>query len=426
MRPVGNGQIESAPLPGQAPSELEGLGELPVSLRRSNSSDTSVVYGESFILKVFRHVEEGVNPDLEIGRYLSEQAGYKGAAPVVGSIEYRRQGSQPITLGVLHRYVANQGNAWQYTLDQLSQYFERVAALAREQSAPATLSLSLSHPAPADGEPERLQELIGGFLETVRVFGVRTAELHRTLAANRSDPGFAPVPFDKLYLRSLYQSMRNLTGRLCNRLARQRLDLPESARPLADRIVHEREAILLRFRSILELSSTGERIRCHGDYHLGRLLHTGKDFLIIDFEGDTSRTIGERRVKRSPLVDVAGMIRSFDYAAESVLLGLTDGHGRPPGIIRPEDRPALEPWAAFWYHSVARQFVSTYAEAIGPDGLLPQTEHARDNLLGLHLFEKVFLEIDAELSERPDWAVIPLLGAIRMIGHDPADLLRAL
>jgi maltose alpha-D-glucosyltransferase/alpha-amylase len=423
-RLVGHGQIESAPLAGGAPSDLEALAALPLTLRRSKRISTAVIYGESFILKIFRHVEEGVNPDLEIGRYLSERTDYKGAAPVVGAIEYRGQGIQPVTLGVLHRYIANQGNAWQYTLDQLSQYFERVAALSRGQPPPGTIVPSLSQPAPADREPERSNELIGGYLETVRIFGLRTAELHQTLAANRADPGFAPVALDKHYLRSLYQSMRNLTGRVCNRLALQRFGLPESVRPLADQTVHQRDAILLRFRKILDLPSTGERIRCHGDYHLGRLLHTGKDFMIIGFEGDTSRTIGERRVKRSPLVDIAGMIRSFDYAACSVLLGLTDGHGRPPGIIRPEDRPALEPWAAFWYHSVAHQFISSYTAAIGPDGLLPQTQEALDDLLALHLFEKVFLEIDNELSDRPGWAVIPLLGAIRMIGHDPADAVR--
>ena len=177
------------------------------------------------------------------------------------------------------------------------------------------------------------------------MLGLQTAELHRTLAANPTDPALAPEPFGKLYRRSMYQSLRNLTGRLCDRLTQHRKDLPESARPLADEIVRQQDAILQRFRAILDPAFVGQRIRCHGDYHLGQLLFTGKDFVVIDFEGETARTIGERRIKRSPLRDVASMVRSLDYAVQSVLLGVTDVRGRPPGMIRPEDRPALEPWA---------------------------------------------------------------------------------
>ncbi len=150
-----------------------------------------------------------------------------------------------------------------------------------------------------------------------------------------------------------------------------RNDLPESARPLADEIVRQQDAILQRFRTILDPSFVGQRIRCHGDYHLGQLLFTGKDFVVIDFEGETARTIGERRIKRSPLRDVACMVRSMDYAVQSVLLGVTDVRGRPPGMIRPEDRPALEPWAFSWYDHATREFLSAYFEAIQPTGLLP-------------------------------------------------------
>src|SRR4029077_8307307 len=138
---------------------------------------------------------------------------------------------------------------------------------------------------------------------------------------------------------------RNLTGRLCERLSQYRKKLSESARPLAEMIIRQQNIILERFRTVLEPSIGGQRIRCHGDYHLRQLLHTGKDFIIIDCEGDSTMAIGERRVRRSPLRDVASLIRSFDHAVQSVLLGLTDVRGRPPGMIRDEDRPALEPWA---------------------------------------------------------------------------------
>jgi maltose alpha-D-glucosyltransferase/alpha-amylase len=245
--------------------------------------------------------------------------------------------------------------------------------------------------------------------------------MHMHLAANRSDPAFAPRPFGKQYQRSIYQSFRNLTGRLCERLTQNRRELSEPARPLAETIVRQQAAILERFRAVLEPSIGGQRIRCHGDYQLAQLLHTGKDFVIIDCEGETTRTIGERRVKTSPLRDVASMIRSLDYAAQSVLLGVTDARGRPPGMIRDEDRPAVEPWAFSWYDHVTREFLSAYYTAIGPSGLLPETNAGFYDFLELLLLEKAFLEIDAELTSRPEWILIPLRGAIRLLGNDPAD-----
>ena len=423
-----DGDIEATPLAGQA-TETDGpvdTAGLSVSLRRSERNNRAIVYGESYVFKVFRRIEEGVNPDLEIGRYLTEQTDYHGAATVVGSIDYRRRGGEPSTLGVLHRYIANQGTAWQYMLDQLSQYFERVAALSRELPSGPPRPVSLQDPAEGNEVPRTWRELIGGYLDTARLLGLRTAELHQALAANRSDPAFAPEPFGKLYQRSLYQSMRNLTGRLCNRLARQRPGLPESARQLADQIIGQHDAVLQRFQGILDPALNGQRIRCHGDYHLAQLLYTGKDFVIIDFEGDNTRTIGERRVKQSPLRDVASMVRSFDFAVQSALFGMTDDRGRSPGTIRPEDQPSLEPWAHAWYDHVARQFVQTYIyiQTIQHTGLLPRTEAASYNLLELLLLDQAFSQIDAALSERQDWVPISLRGAVRLLGQKPADQAR--
>jgi maltose alpha-D-glucosyltransferase/alpha-amylase len=421
-----DGEIEATPLAGQAadtdgPVDTAGLS---LALRWSERNNRAIVYGESYVFKVFRRIEEGVNPDLEIGRYLTEQTDYHGAAAVVGSIEYRRRGGEPFTLGVLHRYIANQGTAWQYTLDQLSQYFERVAALSRELPSGPPRPVSLQDPLEGTEVAGTWRELIGGYLDTARLLGQRTAELHQALAANRSDPAFAPEPFGKLYQRSIYQSVRNLIGQLCNRLARQRPALPESTRQLADQIIGQHDAILQRFQAILDPALKGQRIRCHGDYHLAQLLYTGKDFIIIDFEGDNTRAIGERRVKQSPLRDVASMVRSFDSAVQSALCGMTDDRGRSPGTIRPEDRPSLEPWAHAWYDHVARQFVQTYIQAVQHTGLLPRTEAASYTLLELLLLDKAFSQIDAALSERQDWVRIPLRGAVRLLGQTPADQAR--
>jgi maltose alpha-D-glucosyltransferase/alpha-amylase len=420
FRRLDEGEIESAPLPSQAGADPNEGADLPLTLRRSERNNTSIQYGESYILKIFRRLEEGTNPDLEIGRYLTGRADYQGTAPVVGHIEYRRPNAESSTLAVLHRFIPNQGNAWQYTMDQLSQYFEHVAAHSREQPPIPPPHVQPHDPAADDPGTARLLDLLGGYLDTARLIGGRTAEMHRTLAANRADPAFAPEPFGKLYQRSFYQSMRNLTGRLCDRLARSRGDLDEQALPLADRLIHDQDAILERFRGILDPGLTGQRIRCHGDYQLGQLLNTGKDFVIIDFEGEASRTIGERRVKRGPMHDVASMVRSFDYAVQSVFLGLSNGRGRPLGTIRPEDRPLLAPWAEAWYARVVSQFVQSYTEVIGPSRLLPESEAGRARLLELLLLEKAMAEIDAELTGRREWIVIPLQAAVRILDRDPA------
>ena len=424
LRRLEDGEIRATPLPGQT-SDADGsvdIASLSPSLRRSERNNRAIVYGESYVYKVFRRIEEGVNPDFEIGRYLAEQSDYHGASTVAGSVDYRRRGGgEPYTLGVLHRYIANQGTAWQYMLDQLSQYFERVAASSRELATDPPKPVSLRDPIDDRDGVGTWREFIGGHLDTARLLGQRTAELHIALAANVADAAFVPESFGKLYQRSIYQSMRNLTGRLCDRLARYRPAFPAATRQLADRVIEQHDPILLRFQAILDPALNGQRIRCHGDYHLAQLLYTGKDFIIIDFEGDNTRTIGERRVKQSPLRDVATMVRSLDAAAQSALLGATDDRGRSPGMIRPEDRPALEPWAHAWYDHVARQFVQTYMQAIQSTGLLPRTAAGSHNLLELLLLDKALAQIDAALTERAEWVAIPLRGAVRLLAHQLAD-----
>jgi maltose alpha-D-glucosyltransferase/alpha-amylase len=321
---------------------------------------------------------------------------------------------------VLHRFIPNQGNAWQYMLHQLSHYFERVAALAREESLRPPPPGALVEATESDPQPRQWQSLLGPHQETAWLLGQRTAEFHQAMAASRSDPLLAPASFGKLHQRSLYQSMRNLTGRLCGRLPRHYVDLPESARALAHQIVAKHDLILKRFHVILDPAFDSQCIRCHGDYTLEQLLFTGKDFVIMDFEGDTARTIGQRRVKRSPLWDVTSMIRSFDDAVQSVFLGLSDNRGRPPGMIRPEDQSTLEPWATAWFEQVVQSFVLSYLQMIRPADLLPAAQSSCFMLLELFLLEKALLEIDADVSVRPEWVVIPMRSAARLLDQDPA------
>jgi maltose alpha-D-glucosyltransferase/alpha-amylase len=385
---------------------------------REERSNPAVVFGDRMILKGYRRAEGGVNPDLEVGRFLTERQNFTGAPRVLGYIEYRRRHAEPATVSVLHAFVPHQGDAWRLALDDLSRYFERVAALPKERLAappPPPVPL-LVRP----NGPDEMGELAGPFLPTAKRIGELTAELHEALASDQNDPAFAPEPFGQLYQRSVYQSMRNLTGHVCQRLAAQLESLPEAARGPARRLLDAQDVLLKRFRAFREVTLTAQRIRCHGDYQLRHLLHTGSDFMVIDFEGDPSRAIGERRIKRSPLRDVASMVRSFHYAALSALHGLETGRGQSPGVIRPEDRAVLTPWAQAWYNRVAREFVTAYVERIEPAGLLPPAESARALLLEQFLLEKALHEVGTELSDRPEWVLMPLLGILDLLGEPAA------
>jgi maltose alpha-D-glucosyltransferase/alpha-amylase len=309
---------------------------------------------------------------------------------------------------VLHRYVPNEGHAWQYTLDQLASFFERVAALTPEQ---AHMPQEVGGQAPLDALPE----MMSGYAGLARQLGIRTAALHQALAALGEQPTLAPEPITRLYQRSLYQSSRNLTGQLCTRLERDLATFPDATREAAQQVVARQQELLDYFRSVLHLGMNGQRIRVHGNYHLGELLYTGNNFILVDFEGEAGRPLGERRVKRSPLRDVACMVRSFDYAVSSVLTGLASGRGRAPGLIRAEDRIVLESWGKAWVERVVREFVSAYAEGVAETGLLPETVEGRRVLLDVMLMEKAMNEAEAELTFRPEWAVLPLRALLRQL-----------
>jgi maltose alpha-D-glucosyltransferase/alpha-amylase len=261
------------------------------------------------------------------------------------------------------------------------------------------------------------QDLFGRYLDAVRLLGRRTAELHLALAAEPDHPIFAPEPFTQLYQRSLYQTLRNLHRRGLEALAAQRHVLLPAEFALAELVLGRGDDLLGQFQALLGKRLGGQRIRCHGDYNLWEVLFTGKDFAIIDFEGDPRRTLGDRRIKRSPLRDVAIMIRSFDYAVTSPLLTGGGGfRGRTPGIIRPEDISRLRPWAAFWLRCVVRGFLDSYLESSRSASFLP-ADHAQVNqLLHILMLERTLQELTYELTHRPAWAPIPLRELARRLG----------
>jgi maltose alpha-D-glucosyltransferase/alpha-amylase len=381
---------------------------LEPSLLGVEQSNTSLVYGNCFILKLFRRLQEGTNPDLEIGRFLTEK-GFAHIPPVAGALEYRAGRQKPQTIGILQGFTPNQGDAWEYTLNTLAHYFEKVLEKQADKTPPVVPCASFMELAETAVPPE-VSELTGIYMESVRILALRTAELHRVLASPSEDPKFAPEPFSKLYQRSLYQSMRTLAGRTLPLLRRHLKGLPEEVQQQGREVLEMNKDILKSFHSLLDLKISGLRSRCHGDYHLGQVLFTGKDFVIIDFEGEPARPISERQIKRSPLRDVAGMLRSFHYAAYSALIAM-----EKQGMAPPENLPYLESWANLWYVWVSAVFVKDYMAQTAGDGFLPHTGEEKEILLNALLLEKAIYELGYELNNRPDWVKIPIHGIRQLV-----------
>jgi maltose alpha-D-glucosyltransferase/alpha-amylase len=243
------------------------------------------------------------------------------------------------------------------------------------------------------------------------MLGERTADLHKALASSQENPGFAPEPFTLFYQRSLLQSFRNLTEHVFEALARQLPHIAEDTQALARRVLELKPEILEIFRFITSGSISALRTRVHGDYHLGQVLWTGRDFVIIDFEGEPSRTITARRIKRSPLRDVAGMIRSFDYAVNHGLKKALKSKGEPGAELAPK----LEPFAEHWYQWSASAFLRAYLRTAQGAAFLPSSRDELAGLLDVYILEKAVYELGYELDHRPDWVYLPLRGIERLI-----------
>jgi len=257
--------------------------------------------------------------------------------------------------------------------------------------------------------PALAQETIGPYLVSAQLLGRRTAELHVALASAPNDPEFAPEPFSLIYQNSLYHAMRSFATQTLQLLREQLKELPEELRENAQQVLDSEESIMKRFQLLRNRKISAARIRCHGDYHLGQVLYTGKDFVIIDFEGEPARSLSERRIKRSPLRDVAGMIRSFHYAAHSALLHQSSL------ALKPEDLPALEHWAQFWYVWASSSFLMSYLNGIEQVQLLPDDPEQLRILLDAYLLEKAVYEIGYELNNRPDWLKVTLQGILQLL-----------
>jgi trehalose synthase-fused probable maltokinase len=368
----------------------------PVDAEQSN---TSIIYGDRLILKFFRRVEDGVNPDLEIGAFLTEKARFSNTPQVAGSLKYVTREGKESAQGILQTFVPNQGDAWSYTLRSLAEFYGSVRARVAK--------------GPRAAEEERttfVANNAGEFLKSAALLGQRTAELHSALASEAQDRAFAPEPFTMEFQRELEQSMRALSSRVFAQLREKISGLPLNQRDRARRVSTQEEEIVRRFQGALDKPIRATRTRIHGDYHLGQVLFTGSDFVIIDFEGEPARPLRERRTKRSPLQDVAGMLRSFHYAAFAPLLTPSDTDSAAGKNVE-----EVGAWAETWNATAADRFLASYFQAAGDAAYLPQSREQTQIVLELHLLEKAVYELGYELNNRPTWVGIPLQGISRLL-----------
>jgi len=369
---------------------------------QAEQSNTSVIYENTFFLKLYRRLDEGTNPDVELSSYLTQKTQFANFPAYAGSLQWHREHCKPITLGLLLAFVRNEGDAWTYTLDTVGRYFNQVLAfkdrIAQQPELPdSVLNIDL------ESIPPLLVDSISPlYLEMVGLLGQRTAELHLALASLSHHPDVQPEPFSMLYQKSVYQSMRGLTLKVFSELEDTLNNLPEDIVEHAKQLIPAKRTILSRLRRIIEKKISALKIRIHGDYHLGQVLFTGKDFVIIDFEGEPARSMSERRLKRSALRDVAGMTRSFHYAAHGALLLRAAEWGA--------NTDYLEHWADLWYFYVSGVFLRSYMHTVADAGLLPQDSNDFEILFESFLLEKAVYELGYELNNRPSWLMIPIRG----------------
>jgi maltose alpha-D-glucosyltransferase/alpha-amylase len=340
-------------------------------------SNTSISYADIWLLKFYRKFEAGVQPEVEVTRLLTRQN--FSVPPFIAALTLNADGGDGV-VAMLGQYTQHQGDGWTYTLDSLARYFERVIEARNASPQPP------------------VEELIGAvYPERAEQLGRITAEMHLALATPTEDPAFKAEPFTTFYTRSLYQSMRGNAMRVFRELKKQVRVLPEEIQATA-RDVLAKEAVALEiFGKLLRLRIEADLIRVHGDYHLGQVLNTGREFVVMDFEGEPRLSLSERRLKRSPLRDVAGMLRSFDYAAAAALQ-----------LLRPEDQEWLQPWARQWVQTITTEFLEAYFATAGNAHFVPQTKEVALLLLDLLMLDKAIYEVGYELSYRPHLVPIPL------------------
>jgi maltose alpha-D-glucosyltransferase/alpha-amylase len=405
---IKNRKTAIAGIPGKKFSTKVKKSELPLASRvlLAEQSNTSILYDSRYFFKMYRSPEEGVNPELEIIKTLTENTTFRNFPTFAGALEYQKSDTENAALGILVDFLPNEGNAWEFTKSAIDRYFDR---LIEDKEILLNKIAAENNPVTDLVGEDKMNELLGPFfVEMVSLLGRRTAELHLALASVKNKKEFSEEPFSLLYQKSLYQSFRTLIKRTVNQMKSPKKPLNEEQIALIDDIISNEALLLSTIKHTLEKKKIHtSKIRVHGDYHLGQVLFTGKDFMIIDFEGEPTRSLTARQLKHCPFKDVAGMLRSFHYA---IYMGQLENKSKIPG-----NADLLDPWLEAWYETVEKTFLKSYLKTAGNASFIPDEAREVKDLLSVYTIEKAIYEADYEFNNRPDWLHIPLNGLKKIL-----------
>ncbi|CAG5068623.1 Glucosamine kinase [Dyadobacter sp. CECT 9623] len=373
-------------------------------------SNTSINYDGKYFFKLYRKVDRAINPDMEITHFLTHKAHFKNIPAFVGAVEWKYK-NDSMVLGMMQEMVNNSTDAWANMLDRLDSFNEKIL-LGGEIELPE-LKGTLTEPIGYEDIPETFRDLLDvSVAEQVSLLGIRTGEMHLALASEKESDDFKPEDFSLHYQRSVYSSLQSLVRVAFQSLNRNMKKLTPEVKHEAEEVLQMKEEILTELKKVYSRKIDTSKIRIHGDYHLGQVLFTGKDFVILDFEGEPARSYSERRLKRSALRDVAGMLRSFHYAAYGSLY--LDNQ------VRTEDIAKLLPYVEQWYHYMSGIFMKAYLETVKENPIVPQKKEDLDVLMQTFLLQKAIYELNYEVNNRPSWVMVPLRGIKSIIKKNEA------
>jgi maltose alpha-D-glucosyltransferase/alpha-amylase len=392
--------------PGEGLQEIEEPeGGWPVTYPGVEGGHTHVVYGDQLLLKLFRQLIAGPQPDCEITRYLTEHARFSGVPAFAGVLEYLSPDGEAATIGMLQRLVPHQGDGWRWMQEELGRYYERAVTLEVPTAPP---------PDPLDFNEEplaaSLDELLGISDDAAAALGRRTAEMHLALARPTDDPAFTPERMTAEDLAGLADRIRRDAAKVFSALKAAIPRLPDDVVEQASRVLSYRGRVWTRLERLRHVAPGMVRTRIHGDYHLAQVLRVGHEFMVMGFDGQPGRSLEERRAKQSPLRDVSGMLRSFGYASQVALMGHV--------ARRPADLVRLLPWAEVWERSVSGMFLQAYRKAAADAPFVPAGRQDLRHLMEVYLLDMALHELRFELENRPAWVRIPLLGLLALEGDE--------
>ena len=378
---VGNGLTFKASATEKGRALIESVAGLPQKMMGVEQSNTSLIVGKKIMLKIYRRVAYGENPEIVTSAFLTETAKFENTPAFLGKAELTTADGKVLGIGILQAFVANDGDGWGYTMKYLQSVFAKAAR-----------GEAIDH---------------SDYLKTAALLGKRTAEMHKAFAKG-TDKVFAPAPVIPADLADWSAQVVAQADRTIAVAKANVGHLSGDMRRKVEALIARRDAIAERIKALVPSAVKCMKTRFHGDYHLGQVVVANGDFFLLDFEGEPLRPITERQIKHCVLKDVAGMVRSFDYAAfGSVLM-----------FVAEADRPRMMPVAAEWQKRATDAFLNGYFQNMAGCASLPDNEADTQKLLDLFVLEKALYEVIYEVANRPDWLAIPMNGLSRLIDLD--------